>query len=277
MSINEIRNNCVWRLNNIETILANSGKYTEDDYWNAIYEFKTYITNMYNSIYSTTIDNQSIFAEYASTNSLLRMVSCAFGHGYIVEHRILNFTEYSYPVDDVDEGMSINMLVVWRDYVNRLYRSKIKIYNSRYYLVGMIDRCYNLFASLNNMITNSDVNKFDVYQWTLQEVSRNMINTFIHLHEENTREIYFTLCNNDLLTLTSKYAMSGIIDRDIIPELNQYPDNVIIQIIKDYIYCQMNGVFECLFTFIENYMFYEFSLTCNYIRNIQSMLEGIGG
>ena len=275
MIINEIRNNCIWRLNNIETILVN--KHTDDNYWNAINEFKNYINGVYNNIYTDTIENQSLFAEYFSTNSLLRMVSCAFGHGYIVEHRILNFSEYSYPLDDIDEAMSVNMLIVWRDYVNYLYKSNINIYNSRYYLVGMIDRCYNLFAALNNMINNNDVNRFDVYQWTLQEVSTNMAITFINLHHENTKELYYILCNNDLLTLMSKYAMSGTIDRDIIPELNQYSDETVIRVIKDYIYCQINSVFECLFTFIENYMFYEFSLACNYIRNIQSMLGGIGG
>lgn len=261
------------------------------NYMTLLKGFKEMVINDFNTLYQNS--NSSEYSEISyelCSNTFLKMLTFMFGDGGILYHRIFNnHNEFAYPKSDRDEYGSTNLIILWRD----LFTFKWNTYvNTNDAYRSFIDIQYildNTYHQLMVAVSNSDVDRIDVYNQAMYYVKNNIRELFISNFNQNVLsqslsqteyiEIFNEINNSDLITMLTNYAITKSFSsyEEIIP----YTYSVVINesylyyIIKDYLYYNIVGLFELLFTTIDNYQYVETSIICQGIRTIMDKIGGI--
>lgn len=261
------------------------------NYMTMLKGFKEMVTNQFNILYQNSQSSQYSDISYdLCSSTFLKLLTFMFGHGGILYHRIFNnHTEFAYPKSEIEEYGATNLIILWRD----LFTFKWNTYtNTNDAYRTFIDIQYtldNTYHQLMVAVSSADVDRLDVYNQAMYYVKNNIRELFISNFNQNVLsqslsqteyiEIFNEINNSDLITMLTNYAITKSFSsyEEIIP----YTYSVVINesylyyIIKDYLYYNIVGLFELLFTTIDNYQYIETSIIAQGIRMIIDKIGGI--
>ena len=138
-------------------------------------------------------------------------------------------------------------------------------------------------------MNSADVDRLDVYNQSMYSVRGNVLNMFVSnfnqnvlssfINQDDYYTIYNELDNTDLIGMLTDYAIhkSFINYETSIPFIYSIVINetYIHYIIRDYLYYNIVGLFELLFTTVDNYQYIETSIIAQGIRMIIDKIGGI--
>lgn len=262
------------------------------NYMNMLKNFKVNIQNKFDTLYKYNHTSQYSDISYELCSStFLKLLTFMLGHGGLLYHRIFNnYTEFAFPKSESDEYGSTNLIILWRDLFTfkwNAYANSGNAYRSFIDIQYILDNTHQL---LYNAVNNSDIDRIDVYNQSINCVKSNILNMFItnlntnilnntSVNKNDASRIYNELNNSDLISMLTDYSITKSFNNfeSIIPftysiVLN---DNDIYHIIKDYLYYNIVGLFELLFTTVDNYQYVETSIIAQGIRTIIDKIGGI--
>ena len=298
--INQL-NNFISNMNNRAATMSNNildyirlPNIAEDErlanYMTMLKEFKTDITNQFNILYQNVHDSQYSEISYELCSStFLKILTFMFGYGGILYHRIFNNPyEFAYPKTDLDEWFSSNLVIIWRDIFTFKWNAFTNNHDAYRSFIDIQFTLDNIYQGLENSVASSDVDRVDVYNQALRYAKESIRSMFITNFNQNVLnkicnqndfdDIYTELENSDLIAILTDYSIhkSFINFENVIPLIYNYVINesYIYYIIKDYLYYNIVGLFEMLFTTIDNYQYIETSIICQGIRTIMDKIGG---
>ena len=147
----------------------------------------------------------------------------------------------------------------------------------------------NTYQALLTAVNSADVDRLDVYNQSMYSVRGNVLNMFVSnfnqnvlssfINQDDYYTIYNELDNTDLIGMLTDYAIhkSFINYETSIPFIYSIVINetYIHYIIRDYLYYNIVGLFELLFTTVDNYQYIETSIIAQGIRMIIDKIGGI--
>lgn len=253
--------------------------------------FKDMVANHFNLLYQNTHTNQYSEISYElCSNTFLKLLTYMFGHGGILYHRIFNnYSEFAYPRTDYDEYGAANLIILWRDLFTfkwNAYINNDNAYRSFIDIQYILDTTHQQLAAA---VSSSEVDRLDVYNQSMYYVKNNIRDMFVSnfnqnvllqtLNQHDYIEIFNEINNNDLITMLTNFSINKSFSEyeDIIPFTYSVVINesYLYYIIKDYLYYNVVGLFELLFTTIDNYQYVETSIICQGIRTIIDKIGGI--
>ena len=261
------------------------------NYMTMLKGFKEMVTNQFNILYQNSQSSQYSDISYdLCSSTFLKLLTFMFGHGGILYHRIFNnHTEFAYPKSEIEEYGATNLIILWRDLFTfkwNTYTNNNDAYRSFIDIQYILD---NTYQSLLTAVNSADVDRLDVYNQSMYSVRHNVLNMFVSnfnqnvlssfINQDDYYTIYNELDNADLIGMLTDYAIhkSFINYESSIPFIYSIVINetYIHYIIRDYLYYNIVGLFELLFTTVDNYQYIETSIIAQGIRMIIDKIGGI--
>lgn len=261
------------------------------NYMTMLKGFKEMVTNQFNILYQNSQSSQYSDISYdLCSSTFLKLLTFMFGYGGILYHRIFNnHTEFAYPKSEIEEYGATNLIILWRDLFTfkwNTYTKNDDAYRSFIDIQFILD---NTYQALLTAVNSADVDRLDVYNQSMYSVRGNVLNMFVSnfnqnvlssfINQDDYYTIYNELDNTDLIGMLTDYAIhkSFINYETSIPFIYSIVINetYIHYIIRDYLYYNIVGLFELLFTTVDNYQYIETSIIAQGIRMIIDKIGGI--